>query len=72
MNSTLIVGILVFLASIYQTYKLGQVHTLVNSNFTEAKQARLAAEAALKAADALNISLQEQIRLLTKSSDSLY
>lgn len=61
MNTTLIIGILVFLSSIYQTYKLSQVHTLVNSNFTEAKQARLAAEAALATSQALAKSLQEKL-----------
>lgn len=56
-----VVGFLVMFASLWNTYKLAQVHTLVNSNFTEAKAARLIAEAALKTSQDLNVHLQQQL-----------
>ncbi len=60
-SATVIAAFLLFASSVWNTHKLGQVHTLVNSNFTEAKAARLAAEAALKTATELNTSLQQQL-----------
>ena len=64
MSPTIIAAVLLFISSVYQTYMLSKVHTLVNSNFTEAKQARIAAEGALKIANALNVSLQKQVNTL--------
>lgn len=46
----------------WQSYMLAKVHTLTNSNFSEAKAARLKAEEALTAANALNARLEEQLR----------
>lgn len=60
-TATIIAAVLLMLSSCYQTWKLGQVHTLVNSNFTEAKFARAAAEAALKTSQDLNLHLQQQL-----------
>ena len=60
-TATVIVGVIVALSSCWQTWKLGQVHTLVNSNFTEAKAARVAAEASLKTSQDLNVHLQQQL-----------
>ncbi len=59
--SAVIVGLFVCLSSMWQSWTLTKVHTLVNSNFTEAKAARVAAESALKTAEAMNVSLREQL-----------
>ncbi len=50
-----------FISQIMQYLLLGRVHTLVNSNFSEAKAARLAAEAALETSQRLNYSLRAQL-----------
>ncbi len=55
------VGVLVFLSQLIQFFLLSRVHTLVNSNFSEAKAARLAAEAALETSQRLNHSLRAQL-----------
>jgi len=59
--ATVIVGIFVMVASMWQSYMLTKVHTLVNSNFSEAKAARALAEAALKTSQDLNLHLQQQL-----------
>lgn len=62
--ATIIGAILLFVSSCYQTYTLSKVHTLVNSNFTEAKQARITAEANLIASQDLALKLQKQLDIL--------
>ena len=59
--ATVIVGLLVLAGSMWQSWTLSRVHKLVNSNFTEAKAARIAAEAALKTSQDLTIHLQQQL-----------
>lgn len=60
-TATIIVAVMVMLTSMWQSWTLTKVHTLVNSNFTEAKAARVAAEAALKTSQDLNVHLQHQL-----------
>ncbi len=62
-TATVIVAFFVAVSSMWQSYTLSRVHTLVNSNFTEAKLARVAAEAALKTSQDLNVHLQQQLDL---------
>lgn len=59
--ATVVAAILLFISSTWQSWILNKVHILVNSNFSEAKAARLAAEAALKTANDLNTNLQLQL-----------
>jgi hypothetical protein len=59
--ATVIAAFFVMASSMWQSWMLTKVHTLVNSNFTEAKAARAAAEAALKTANDLNLHLQQQL-----------
>ncbi len=62
-TATIVVALLVAISSMWQSWTLTKVHTLVNSNFTEAKAARLAAEAALKTQQDLNVELRQQLAL---------
>jgi hypothetical protein len=55
-----IAGIVAAIISAFNAYVLAKVHTLTNSNFSEAKAARLAAEVALKAAQELNVELRKE------------
>ncbi len=50
-----------FISQIMQYLLLGRVHTLVNSNFSEAKAARQTAELALETSQQLNHSLRAQL-----------
>lgn len=60
-TATVMVAALVAASSMWQSWMLSRVHTLVNSNFTEAKAARTAAEAALKTSQDLVANLQQQL-----------
>ena len=60
-TATVICGVLIAISSCYQTWKLNQVHTLVNSNFTEAKLTVQRLESALKTSNDLGIHLQQQL-----------
>lgn len=62
--SVVLVAALVALSQMWQSFMLSKVHTLVNSNFTEAKAARLAAEKALLTSQVLNTHLQNEIALI--------
>lgn len=66
-TATIIVALIVAAASIWQSFMLSKVHTLVNSNFTEAKQARAVAEAALKTAQELAQHLQRELDVQVKA-----
>lgn len=59
--ATVITAFFVLVSSTWQSWMLNRVHTLVNSNFSEAKAARSAAETALKIANDLNSALQLQL-----------
>lgn len=59
--ATVVAAFFVLAASLWQSYMLSKVHTLVNSNFSEAKAARSIAEAALKTSQDLNLHLQQQL-----------
>jgi hypothetical protein len=48
---------------------LARVHKLTNSNFSEAKAARVVAEQALKTSQDLNLHLQQQLD--SKQADSV-
>jgi hypothetical protein len=67
--ATIVVAIIVAVSSSYQARLLNKVHTLVNSNFHEAKDARLAAEEQLKISNELNIALQQKLDALQKKLD---
>lgn len=60
-TATVIAALFALMASVWQSYMLSKVHTLVNSNFSEAKAARVAAEASLKTSTDLNVHLQQQL-----------
>lgn len=60
-TATVVAAFFVLLGSAWQSYMLSKVHTLVNSNFSEAKAARAIAEAALKTSQDLNTHLQQQL-----------
>ena len=62
-TATIMAAVVLALSSMWQSWMLGKVHTLVNSNFTEAKFARQVAESALKVAVDLNTHLQHQLDL---------
>lgn len=62
-TATVLVALFVAVSSVWNTYILNKVHTLTNSNFTEAKAARATAEAALKASNDLNVTLQHELDL---------
>jgi hypothetical protein len=59
--ATIIAGILYLIGQVWSAYMLSKIHTLVNSNFSEAKAARLVAENALKAAQEINLHLQREL-----------
>lgn len=59
--ATVLIALFVAISSMWQSYMLNKVHTLTNSNFSEAKAARVIAENALKTAEMLNVSLQRQL-----------
>ncbi len=60
-TATVIVAVIVAVTQVWQTFIMLHVRTLVNSNFTEAKLARLTAETALKTSQELNLHLQQQL-----------
>lgn len=59
--ATVIVALFVAITSMWQSWMLNKVHAVVNSNFTEAKLGRAAAEAALKTSQDFNAVLQKQL-----------
>ncbi len=71
-TATLIVGVIMALVQVWNTFILGKVHTLTNSNFSEAKAARLAAEAALTVSNNLNLNLQQQLNTAHETSNALH
>jgi hypothetical protein len=63
--ATVIVAFFVAVSSMWNSWTLTKVHKLVNSNFTEAKLAHVAAEESLKISQAVIAQLERQIATLS-------
>lgn len=65
--ATLVAAAVLILFQLWNSFRIASIHVLVNSNFSEAKAARLAAEAALAIAQQRNTTLE---KALTTSVDT--